>query len=236
VVAAAGGRTLAVAPLGGSEGALLARLLTEQGIDFTGLLLFSSLLGFGGAFISLLISKPIAKWSTGAQLIDGTEGTTQYWLVDTVKRLSPSAPAPEKIREYDPGPNVRSWRWSMAPLASHQPAGFPCEALPLRSSRKTLIGAPSITCTTRMNVHSTSILNGLSRIEPLATVHAPLMIIAGGKTTGRAWRSHEAVKSRPAQRAGVANFIGASALLDDFRATCVMRFVGCRPRGPLLRR
>jgi heat shock protein HtpX len=67
------------------------RMLTQNGIDFTSLMLFSALLGFGGAFISLLISKPMAKWSTGAQLIDGTEGTTQYWLVDTVKRLSAKA-------------------------------------------------------------------------------------------------------------------------------------------------
>ena len=67
------------------------RMLTQQGIDFTALILFSALLGFGGAFISLLISKPMARWSTGAQLIDGTAGTTQYWLVDTVKRLSERA-------------------------------------------------------------------------------------------------------------------------------------------------
>lgn len=67
------------------------RMLTQQGINFTSLILFSALLGFGGAFISLLISKPMARWSTGAQLIDGTEGTTQYWLVDTVKRLAQKA-------------------------------------------------------------------------------------------------------------------------------------------------
>jgi len=63
------------------------RMLTAEGIDFTSLILFSALLGFGGAFISLLISKWMAKRSTGAMVIDGTEGTTQYWLVDTVKRL-----------------------------------------------------------------------------------------------------------------------------------------------------
>ena len=83
------------------------RQLTEQGIDFTALLLFAALLGFGGAFISLLISKPIAKWSTGAQLIDGTEGTTQYWLVDTVKRLSGRAGIgmPE-VAVYEGEPNA----------------------------------------------------------------------------------------------------------------------------------
>jgi len=67
------------------------RMMTGEGINFTALILFAGLMGFGGAFISLLISKPMAKWSTGAQLIDGTEGSTQYWLVDTVKRLSQKA-------------------------------------------------------------------------------------------------------------------------------------------------
>jgi heat shock protein HtpX len=69
----------------------LDRMLAQNGIDFGATLVFAALFGFGGAFISLLISKPMAKWSTGAQVIDGTEGTTQYWLVDTVKRLAEKA-------------------------------------------------------------------------------------------------------------------------------------------------
>jgi heat shock protein HtpX len=69
----------------------LDRALTEQGIQYGPLLVMASIFGFGGAFISLLISKPMAKWSTGAQVIDGTEGTAQYWLVDTVKRLAEKA-------------------------------------------------------------------------------------------------------------------------------------------------
>ncbi len=83
------------------------RMLTQNGIDFTSLILFSSLLGFGGAFISLLISKWMAKFSTGAQVIDGTEGTTQYWLVDTVKRLSEKAGIgmPE-VAMYEGEPNA----------------------------------------------------------------------------------------------------------------------------------
>ena len=67
------------------------RWLAADGIDFTSLLLFSALLGFGGSFISLLMSKTIAKWSTGAQVIDGSEGTTQYWLVQTVHKLADKA-------------------------------------------------------------------------------------------------------------------------------------------------
>ena len=83
------------------------QMLTAQGINFTSLILFSTLLGFGGAFVSLLISKWMAKWSTGAQVIDGTEGTTQYWLVDTVKRLSAKAGIgmPE-VAMYEGEPNA----------------------------------------------------------------------------------------------------------------------------------
>ena len=83
------------------------QMLTAQGINFTSLILFSALLGFGGAFISLLVSKPMARWSTGAQLIDGTEGTTQYWLVDTVKRLAEKAGIgmPE-VAMYEGEPNA----------------------------------------------------------------------------------------------------------------------------------
>jgi heat shock protein HtpX len=67
------------------------RMLTEQGINFSALLIMSALFGFGGAFISLLISKPMAKWSTGAQVIDGSEGSTEYWLVETVRKLAQKA-------------------------------------------------------------------------------------------------------------------------------------------------
>src|ERR671922_2939299 len=69
----------------------LDQWLTANGIDYVSLMLFSAVLGFGGAFISLLMSKTIAKWSTGAQTIDGSEGTTQYWLVQTVHRLADKA-------------------------------------------------------------------------------------------------------------------------------------------------
>ena len=67
------------------------RFLTAEGLDLTMLLGFSAVIGFGGAIISLLISKMMAKMSTGAQIIDGSEGSTQYWLLETVRRLSQSA-------------------------------------------------------------------------------------------------------------------------------------------------
>ena len=69
----------------------LDRWLMAEGIDYTSLLFFSAVMGFGGSIISLLMSKPMAKWSVGAQTIDGSEGTTQYWLVETVRKLADKA-------------------------------------------------------------------------------------------------------------------------------------------------
>jgi heat shock protein HtpX len=85
----------------------LDRALTQQGINYQSLLAMASIFGFGGAFISLLISKPMAKWSTGAHVIDGSEGTTQYWLVDTVRRLATKAGIgmPE-VAVYEGEPNA----------------------------------------------------------------------------------------------------------------------------------
>ncbi len=67
------------------------RFLTEGGINVGALLVFSLVLGFGGSLISLLMSKPMAKWSTGAHVIDGSEGPEQRWLVDTVRKLADKA-------------------------------------------------------------------------------------------------------------------------------------------------
>ena len=69
----------------------LDRWLSAEGIDYYSLLVMSAIFGFGGAFISLLISKPMAKMATGATVIDGSEGTTQFWLVQTVQRLAQEA-------------------------------------------------------------------------------------------------------------------------------------------------
>jgi heat shock protein HtpX len=69
----------------------LDRWMTAEGIDHTSLLIMSAIFGFGGAFISLLLSKRIAKWQAGLQLIDGSEGTTEYWLIETVKKLADKA-------------------------------------------------------------------------------------------------------------------------------------------------
>jgi heat shock protein HtpX len=85
----------------------LNRWLAAEGIDYTGLLVFSAVIGFAGSFISLLMSKTAAKWTTGAHVIDGSEGTTEYWLVNTVKRLAEKASIgmPE-VAIYEGAPNA----------------------------------------------------------------------------------------------------------------------------------
>lgn len=65
--------------------------LGQDGIDVVGLSVFSLVFGMGGAFISLLISKPMAKWSVGAQVVDGSESDDARWLVSTVDRLARAA-------------------------------------------------------------------------------------------------------------------------------------------------
>lgn len=71
--------------------------LTANGLDLMSLLAFAGIMGFGGAFISLAMSKTIAKWSTGAQVIEQPQTADERWLVDTVTRLSRAAnlPMPE---------------------------------------------------------------------------------------------------------------------------------------------
>jgi len=85
----------------------LDKVMAQEGFQLGPLLAFSAVLGFGGAIISLLISKWMAKRSTGAQVIDGSEGTSQRWLVETVRKLSQKAGIgmPE-VAVYEGEPNA----------------------------------------------------------------------------------------------------------------------------------
>ena len=68
------------------------RVLDQQGgIDFTGLLVFCAVFGFGGALISLAMSKWIAKRSTGARVIDRPRDANEAWLFETVQRQARQA-------------------------------------------------------------------------------------------------------------------------------------------------
>ena len=64
------------------------------GVQLTGwggYLIIAALFGFGGAFISLAISKQVAKWSTGAKIITAPTNPEEVWLVDIVRRQAAAA-------------------------------------------------------------------------------------------------------------------------------------------------
>jgi heat shock protein HtpX len=77
------------------------------GLEYGPLLAFSLVVGFTGSIISLLLSKPMAKWSTGAHVIDQPRDQVEAWLVDTVKRLADRANIgmPE-VAVYEGPPNA----------------------------------------------------------------------------------------------------------------------------------
>jgi len=62
-----------------------------DGINYTSIMVFAAIFGFGGAFISLLMSKWIAKRSTGAQVIENPRSEMEQWLVETVRRQAREA-------------------------------------------------------------------------------------------------------------------------------------------------
>ena len=85
----------------------LNRYLSESGINVSALLVFSLVVGFTGSIFSLLISKPMAKWSTGARVLDDPTDGTELWLVATVQRLAEKAGIgmPE-VAVYEGEPNA----------------------------------------------------------------------------------------------------------------------------------
>ena len=87
----------------------LNRWLTDQGIDYTSLLVFALIVGFTGSIISLLISKPMAKMSTRARVINPSQPANRQeaWLVETVSQFAQRAGIgmPE-VAIYEGAPNA----------------------------------------------------------------------------------------------------------------------------------
>ncbi len=81
--------------------------LYRKGLDFGSLLVFSFVFGFTGAIISLLMSKRMAKWSTGAYVIHSPSNETEQWLLNTINKLSTEAKIkmPE-VAVYEGEPNA----------------------------------------------------------------------------------------------------------------------------------
>ena len=67
------------------------RYLNANGLNLSALLGFALVMGFGGAIISLLISKPMAKWTSGVRVINTPQNGDEAWIVETVRKLSESA-------------------------------------------------------------------------------------------------------------------------------------------------
>jgi len=67
------------------------RFLTANGLNLSALLGFALIMGFGGAIISLLISKPVAKWSAGVRIINDAQNADEAWIVETVRKLADKA-------------------------------------------------------------------------------------------------------------------------------------------------
>jgi len=83
------------------------RYLTPAGLDLGSLLGFAMVIGFGGAIISLLISKPMAKWTTGVRIISQPQNVDEAWIVETVRKLADTAGIgmPE-VGIFDGAPNA----------------------------------------------------------------------------------------------------------------------------------
>ena len=84
--------------------------LDAQGIDLNlnSLLLFAAVFGFGGSFISLALSKWVAKRTTGARIIEQPSNETERWLLSTVRRQAEKAGIgmPEVAIFNSPSPNA----------------------------------------------------------------------------------------------------------------------------------
>jgi heat shock protein HtpX len=83
------------------------RYLTANGLNMTALAGFSLIMGFGGATISLLMSKTMAKMSTGARVINQPQTADEAWIVQTVQKFAEKAGIgmPE-VAIYDGAPNA----------------------------------------------------------------------------------------------------------------------------------
>ena len=90
------------------------RFLTRNGLNLGQLLAFSAIFGMGGAFISLAMSKTIAKMSTGARVITQPSSAAEAWLLATVERQARTAGIrmPE-VAIYD-GPEMNAFATGMS--------------------------------------------------------------------------------------------------------------------------
>ncbi len=84
------------------------RFITQSGLDMTGLFGFAAVFGMGGAFLSLAMSKWVAKMSTGAHVLERPRNQTEAWLMETVRAQANRAgiAMPEVAVYQSPAPNA----------------------------------------------------------------------------------------------------------------------------------
>ncbi|MCW7541423.1 protease HtpX [Aquabacterium sp. A7-Y] len=83
------------------------RFLSANGLDMGTLMVFSVVVGFAGSMVSLLISRPLAKWSTGAHVIETPSNSDEAWLLAAVRRLAQDAHIGEpQVAIYEGAPNA----------------------------------------------------------------------------------------------------------------------------------
>jgi heat shock protein HtpX len=92
--------------------------LNANGLNLTSLLIFTAVMGFGGSFISLAISKWSAKKSMGVHVIETPSNSTEFWLVETVRKYATKAgiSMPE-VGVYD-APDVNAFATGMSKNSS----------------------------------------------------------------------------------------------------------------------
>ena len=85
----------------------LDRAVAAEGVSYGQLLAFSAVVGFTGSIISLLMSKTMAKWSTGAHVIEQPATEAEAWLVETVRKLAQaSGIGMPEVAIYEGEPNA----------------------------------------------------------------------------------------------------------------------------------
>ncbi len=92
--------------------------LNANGLNLSSLLIFAAVMGFGGSFISLAISKWSAKTAMGVQVIEAPANSTEFWLVETIRKFSGQAgiKMPE-VGIYD-SPDVNAFATGMSKNSS----------------------------------------------------------------------------------------------------------------------
>ena len=86
----------------------VGNFLDKNGLNMTSLLIFAAVFGFGGSFISLAMSKWMAKRLMGAKVITNPKSAAEIWLIDTVKKLAMASNVgmPEVAIFDSPSPNA----------------------------------------------------------------------------------------------------------------------------------